>query len=159
VVKPPEQAAGEPPRPPWHWVGFGAVATFCAWLPLAFLAQVFSARVVLVQFSGQSATSVEAAVAALGPANAWKLHIYMVLPPLFALLAGAAVGGYLVARHAVTAGIREATLGGVAAGGIAAALAAGGAGPMAVAVIPIAALGAWLGARVGFRRRMKPINM
>ena len=159
VVKPPEQNPDEDPRPPWHWVGFGAVATFCAWLPLAFVAQWFSARIVLAQFAGLDPAATQAAIAKLPARDAWKLHVGMVAPSLAALLLGAAIGGYIVARHAATAGVREATLGGVAAGLIAAVLAFGNAGPMALVVIPVAAFGAWRGAKLGFRRRMRPINM
>src|SRR5689334_10420750 len=33
-----------PSRPPWQWVGFGTVAIFVVWLPLAFLGVVAAAR-------------------------------------------------------------------------------------------------------------------
>ncbi|HVK69658.1 MAG TPA: hypothetical protein VM694_34610, partial [Polyangium sp.] len=45
--------AGPPPdepdaedRPPWHWSGIGAVATFLVWLPLAAIAAKLGARLV-----------------------------------------------------------------------------------------------------------------
>ena len=45
--RPPDAPEDEEPRPPWHWVGFGVVLTFAAWLPLAALAEALKGRALL----------------------------------------------------------------------------------------------------------------
>src|SRR5687768_2145051 len=41
---------GEAKRPPWHWVGFGTVAIFAVWLPLAYGAQAMVSRMLIQRF-------------------------------------------------------------------------------------------------------------
>ncbi len=127
-------ADGEPeePRPAWHWVGFGTIAVFAVWLPLTFVA----ARV---------AGTLTATLAA-GP------HVV-------ALALAALAGGYLVGRWG--SGSREAMLAGTATGGVASIVAMFGGGPLfwlvaaTVAVTAIATLFAWLGGRLGARRKLR----
>ena len=38
-----EAAEPEDDRPPWHWIGFGTVAIFAAWLPGSALAGALAA--------------------------------------------------------------------------------------------------------------------
>lgn len=88
-------------RPPWHWSAIGAVAVFIAWLPLAYIVNGPLGRL----FDGGLSASI-AAVA---------LNIT-------AFAAAAFGGGYLVGRFGGRAGMKEATVCGLAAATIAWAL-------------------------------------
>src|ERR1700761_6756458 len=83
----PDPAGEAPPRRPWQWIGFGALAVFTAWIPLASLgllaAAAFGRRVSPVEVSPQvtPAGEVGAAVILAG-----------------ALALGAALGGVLVGK-------------------------------------------------------------
>lgn len=151
---------GEEARPPWHWVGFGAAAIFTAWLPLAALAQLVTARVI-ASFVGavDSADEAHARVAELAPSDAARLQIAILAVYALAVAGGAVAGGYLVGRWGRPAGPREATIAGVVAGAVACALAAASArdfaAPMLASIVlggAGAALGGWLGARRGLMR-------
>jgi len=138
VLKTPTEGGGDdeaPERPPWQWVGFGAVAIFAVWLPLAFLAALAATRLGGVEASLVLALTVSMSSLALA----------------------AVAGGFLVGRWGTAGvGVREAALAGLSAGLIAAVLAWGGPGAGAgglvtvVVAVPFAALGGWLGLR---RRR------
>jgi hypothetical protein len=137
VLKTPAEGGDEesPARPPWQWVGFGALAIFVVWLPLAFLAGWLAFR--LGGLADAPALSV--AVLAAGLAIA------------------AIAGGFLVGRWGPAGvGVREAALAGLSAALIASVLSLGSPGALAGAVVtmvvavPFAALGGWLGLR---RRR------
>src|SRR5688500_13599135 len=53
-------------RPPWHWVGFGTVAIFGGWLPLAYVAGAVSARVMAARFgTDASKEAIDLALAAM----------------------------------------------------------------------------------------------
>jgi hypothetical protein len=131
VLKTPgEEGADEPPRPPWQWVGFGAVAIFVVWTPLAFLAGLVGRRL-----AGSEAS-------------------VLVNAGLFAAssLLAALAGGYLVGRWgAAGVGVREAGFAGLAAALVATVLAWAQAGlslgPLVTVVllVPASALGGWLG--------------
>jgi hypothetical protein len=131
VLKAPgEEAADEPPRPPWQWVGFGAIAIFVVWTPLAFLAGLAGRRF----GGGDGAVLVHAG--------------FFALSSVLAALAG----GYLVGRWgAAGVGVREAGLAGLAAALVASVLAwvqAGlSLGPLVTVLllVPAAGLGGWLG--------------
>jgi hypothetical protein len=139
VLKTPAEGEEESPaRPPWQWVGFGVLAIFVVWLPLAFLTGVAAVR--LGGFAGAAALSV--ALLASGLAIA------------------AAAGGFLVGRWgAPGVGVREAALAGLAAALVATGLSLGSPGAASGAVVtiavavPFAALGGWL----GLRRRRGPV--
>jgi hypothetical protein len=128
--------AGDPPRPLWQWVGFGALAIIAAWVPLAWLSLFAAARVVQMVRPGSMAA------------------------PVLVLAAGLAVaalgGGYLLGRWG-TAGVgtREAALAALVAALAATALAwsTGGASLASLATVLIAVPPAALGARLGMRRR------
>jgi len=135
LLKTPADGGGEddaPERPPWQWVGFGALAIFVVWLPLAFLAALAATRLGGVEGSPVFAVAVLAS----------------------ALAIAALAGGLLVGRWgAPGVGVREASLAGLSTALVASALAwgtpgawAGGLTTIAVAV-PCAALGGWLGLR------------
>jgi hypothetical protein len=159
VVKPPEPADGEPARPPWQWVGFGVVATFAAWLPLAAVVQSWASRSMQQRFGNASPQELGKMINALPTTERWTLHISMIALPMGALLIASAAGGYVVGRYGGEAGVREAVMGGAAAGLIAALIAFSAAGFTGTIVIPVAALGAYLGGKRGYRSRMRPVNM
>lgn len=148
--------AEDPPRPPWHWIGFGVVAIFGAWLPLAWLA----ARVVRgwLERSLPGATTPEeiaAASAAMSASERTSLTITLVVPHLVALGLGAFTGGWLVGRYGVGTTRREPALAGLFAGLVACVLAAGASGfsPSLLVVPLVAAPIAFVGGNVGRKRR------
>src|SRR5437764_5330805 len=112
---PPSQSPDEgPERPPWQWIGFGTVAIFVAWLPLAWLAERVSRAAVARVLAGEPLSGEDAArtVAALDAAGRARLGVAMVVPNLAALGLAAFAGGWLVGRYGAGAGAREATLAG-----------------------------------------------
>jgi tRNA-(ms[2]io[6]A)-hydroxylase len=125
-----------PTRPPWQWVGFGTLAIFAAWLPLAFAAAWLASR---LDADGSShVTSVVILGAGLGLA--------------------ALAGGFLVGRWgAPGVGVREAALAGLATALIASALAFGAPGAVwgALTTVLVAVPFAALGGRLGVVRRRR----
>ena len=101
-------------RPPGHWVGFGTVGTFGAWLPLMGLAQMVSNQLVAATL-GVSATP-EAMRVALAAAPELRLRVGLALavPHAVALALASAAGGFLTGRYPKGLGPREAALAGVA---------------------------------------------
>jgi hypothetical protein len=148
---------GDEPRPPWHWVGFGVVAIFGAWLPLAYLAETAKRRFVTAMVGAvDSPEQAESAIAGLDPRDRSRLMAAAIGLPAVALALGAFAGGYLVGRWSERAGTREAAIAGALAGVVSGVLALlAGAGPTAFAPLFLAALFAALGGRVGSRRRTK----
>jgi hypothetical protein len=138
VLKTPAEHDEEgPARPPWQWVGFGVLAIFVVWLPLAFLAGLAAMK--LGGFGGLGASpGLSVAVLASGLAIA------------------ATAGGFLVGRWGPPGvGVREAALAGLAAALVASGLSLGAPGALAGAVVTIAVAVpfAALGGRLGLRRR------
>jgi MFS family permease len=157
----PEPAAPqgeETPRPPWHWVGFGTVAIFAGWLPLAYVAGAVSARVMAARFGKDaSREQVEIAVAAMEASEKARLMATIALPNVLALALAAFGGGVIVGRFGTGTGTREAALSGAVAAIVASIMA--WAGPsvsslVAAAVTFAVAIGfaAW-GGRLGASRR------
>src|SRR4051812_10222875 len=63
---PPDDDDAVETRPPWHWVGFGTVAIFAGWLPLAYVAQAVVARVLAQRFGeAASATTIAFSLATM----------------------------------------------------------------------------------------------
>jgi hypothetical protein len=121
-------------RPPWQWVGFGALAIFVVWLPLAFGAAWLASRL------NASGASPIVAVLVLGAG----------------LAVAALAGGFLVGRWgAAGVGVREAALAGLAAAIIASALAFGAPGALwgAVMTVAVSVPCSALGGKLGLRRR------
>jgi hypothetical protein len=121
-------------RPPWQWVGFGALAIFVVWLPLAFLAAWVASR---MNASGASPVAAVVVLAA-------------------GLAVAALAGGFLVGRWGATGvGVREAALAGLASAIIASALAFGAPGSLwgALATVVVAVPFAALGGKLGLGRR------
>ncbi|MRG96818.1 hypothetical protein [Polyangium spumosum] len=155
--------AGPPPdepdaedRPPWHWSGIGAVATFLVWLPLAAIAAKLGARIVdqaelgvPVPEGARTAVPLSAQLALIGL-------------QLAGFLVATLSGGLLVGRFGGKAGPKEGAVGGFVAAALAWALAAAaptpgpGAPIWAALLVLLGGLGAgcgFLGARWGYTRR------
>jgi hypothetical protein len=129
---------GSAPRRPWQWAGFGALAIFTVWIPLAGLAGVAAARLGESAFTGAGIAIVAVYAAALA--------------------LGAALGGFLVGRWGTAgAGLREAALAGLGASAVAVVITwvsfgpSGGTLLVAAVATPMAAAGGRLGLRA--RRR------
>jgi hypothetical protein len=123
--------AAEEPRPPWHWVGFGTIMIFTAWLPLAYLGTA------LVAGAGRGSV--------VGP----------LLATILPLVVAGAAGGFLVGRFGEPAGVREALLSGFVTGLVSVALTAlsGPFSPLSLVVLAIATGAAAGGGALGVRRR------
>jgi hypothetical protein len=142
----PKAEAEEPARPPWHWVGFGAVAIFVVWLPLAYVAEAVSRRLT---------------AGALEHAETLSRHDRLVLlariaaPQALALVLASVAGGFLVTRFGKGTRGRDAAFAGLAVGLLALGLTFAQAGPsVAPIVVPLlaaasAAAGGALGKRKG----------
>jgi hypothetical protein len=127
---------GDPPRAPWQWVAFGALAIIAVWVPLSWLSLLAAVRV--------DETRRPAAIGA------------RVLVLAAGLAIGALAGGYLLGRWGTAGvGMREAALAALVASLAATALAwgTGGASFGSLATVVIAVPPAVLGARLGLRRR------
>jgi len=130
-----DELEGAEARPPWQWVGFGALAIFVVWVPLAYVTGVVATRFEVV--AGSRIASLVVAASGLAVA--------------------ALAGGFLVGRWGgKDVGVREATLAGFAASLIASVLSLGAPGAWAGALVTllVAVPFAWLGGRVGLRRRL-----
>ncbi|MGH7285153.1 MAG: hypothetical protein ACRELY_26825 [Polyangiaceae bacterium] len=142
----------DPPRPPLHWVGFGVVAIFALWLPLAALAEACKRRAI-VEYIGDRSGEIdtELALASLDPTEHARLSMWIFGLPICALALASLGGGYLIGRYGGAAGHREGALAAALAAFVAAAFASL-AGGMTLAILlpvflaaPFGALGAWLG--------------
>ncbi len=150
------QASGareEEPRPPWHWVGFGAVAIFVAWLPLAYAAQAISGRVMAARLGGGEG-DVGERLRQLSPSARASTLAWMALPHVVALVIAAAAGGFLVTRFGTGTRPRESAIAGLMVGLLALGLTYAQAGvSVAPLIVPVVAtLSAWAGGRLGRRR-------
>jgi hypothetical protein len=152
VVQPKALDEGEP-RPAWHWVGFGAVAIFVAWLPLAWLAEATGRRLV----ASKVGTS-EAALAELSRSERLSALAMIALPQALALALASAAGGFLVTRFGqgpkTKLRARDAAFAGACVGLLALGLTFASAGfSLAAFIVPLLATGfAALGGRLGLRR-------
>lgn len=143
VVQPKLEDEGEP-RPAWHWVGFGAVAIFVAWLPLAWVAEAIGAR--LVASKGP--------LEELSRAERLRALAMIALPQAFALALAALAGGFLVTKFGQGTRARDAAFSGACVGFLALGLTFASAGfSLAAFVVPLLATAlAALGGRLGLRR-------
>lgn len=111
-------------RPPWHWVGFGTVLIFAAWLPLAYVGGAVQARMLASRF-GQDASKdqIDLAVAAMTAGERAQLALSQAIPGVLALALAAFAGGLVVGRFGAGAGPRESGRSGAVAAVIATILA------------------------------------
>ena len=133
VLKAPLEETDDP-RPPWQWLGFGALGIFVVWLPLAWATTVLVTR-----------------LGGLDEAPVGRMLLFGLSLALASL-----AGGYLVGRWGTQGvGVREAALAGLAAAIIATALAWGAVGFSLGALLTVvfAVPAAALGGRVGLKKR------
>lgn len=147
-------------RPPWHWVGFGTIAIFAAWLPLAYAAQAVVVRVMTREF-GATATPAEISekLAAASSAERVRITAILALPNALSFALASFAGGYLVGRFGPKAGGREAAFSGAVTALLAVVIAWGGLSIgylLTALVIVLVGVGfaAW-GGRVGSAKREK----
>lgn len=153
--------AQEEPRPPWHWVGFGTVAIFAGWLPLAYVAGAVSSRIMADRFGRDtSREAIDLAVATMSSSERAQLMATVALPNILGLALAAFAGGVIVGRFSGAGPSHPARIA-AAAGGVTALIATviAWAGPtvatfIAAAVTFAVAIGfaAW-GGRFGASRR------
>ena len=146
----PNEPEGEE-RPPWHWVGFGTVGIFGAWLPLMALAQAVSNKLLQSTF-GTTVTpdAMRAVTATLSPELRIRLGLTLAIPHAIGLALASIAGGYLVGRYGKGLGPREAAISGVALSIVIGGLTFATVGIMGfvatlVLAVPFAALGGHLG--------------
>lgn len=102
-----EPEAGDDARPPWHWVGFGTVAIFAGWLPLAYVAGALSARVMAARFGADaSKEAIDLALSAMTSGERARLMATVALPSILGLALAAFGGGVIVGRFG--SGVRPA---------------------------------------------------
>jgi hypothetical protein len=123
VLQEPKRTTSEedvPERPPWHWIGFGAIAIFAVWLPLAYVGGHVSRSSMTARFgSNASKEEVDLAVAAMSAGERARLMATIALPSILALALASFAGGVLVGRFGLGHGPRSAA----AAGGVTALIA------------------------------------
>jgi hypothetical protein len=126
-------------RPAWHWIGFGALMIFTAWLPLAYVGEALVARWAPLGEGSAEGRSFAGPLAS-------------VLVPVALAAAG---GGFVVGRFGKPAAAREAGLAGLAAGAVAVAFTAlsGGWSPLSLVVTALTTLFAGVGGALGRRGR------
>jgi len=145
---------GEPaeePRPAWHWVGFGAVAIFIVWLPLAYLAEALGRRLT----AGILGPAGESHFSELSRSERLAVLARIAVPQGFALVLAAMAGGFLVTRFGQKTTPRDAAFAGLSVGALALGLTFAQAGfSLAGLVVPVVATGAAAaGGALGRRKR------
>lgn len=154
----PSDEDGDEQRPPWHWVGFGTVAIFAGWLPLAYLAGAISANLMAARFGkGASKDAIDLALGAMTSGERAELMATVALPSVLGLALAAFGGGFVVGRFGSATGAREAAMSGGVTAMLASAMAFAGftASTIVAAAVTFAvAIGfaAW-GGRLGASRR------
>jgi tRNA-(ms[2]io[6]A)-hydroxylase len=151
-----EDLADGPARPPYQWVGFGAVAIFVVWLPLAWLFGHLAGRVSATWLGPMSnAEEAAAAVSRLGAAERLRVSIALLALHGAGLVLASLAGGFLVGRWGGDAGVREAAL----SGGLAVAIVAGlsfateGVSWTPIVALAVAMLASGAGGHMGRKRR------
>jgi hypothetical protein len=119
-----EKEEEEEARPPWHWVGFGTVAIFAAWLPLAYAAAAASARVMAQRFGADaSKDAIDLALSSMSSGERARLMATVAIPSILGLALAAFGGGVVVGRFGPGTGAREAAYSGAVTALIASAMA------------------------------------
>ena len=146
------------PRPPWHWVGFGVVIIFAAWLPLSYVGGAVQRSMLASKFGeGASPDQIAIATAAMSPGERAQMMLSQALPVVFALALAAFAGGIVVGKFGAGAGPKESARSGAITALIAVAISFAGfsvATFVSTIVIFLVATGfAWWGGRVGIRKK------
>lgn len=146
------------PRPPWHWVGFGVVIIFAAWLPLSYVGGAVQRSMLSSKFGADaSPDQIAIATAAMTPGERAQLMLSQALPVVFALALAAFAGGVVVGKFGAGAGPKESARSGAITALIAVAISFAGfsvATLVSTIVIFLVATGfAWWGGRVGIRKK------
>lgn len=155
---PPAAEEDDAARPPWHWIGFGTVAIFATWLPLAYAAQALVAGTLRRTFGETaSAEDIRQKLEQASGAERFRTMAMLAAPNVLAFAAAAFAGGFLVGRYGPQASAREAALAGLVTALFATVIAGGGLGlqQMLTAIVLIAVatgFAAW-GGRFGRSRR------
>ena len=111
----PPEGEDEEARPPWHWIGFGVVAIFAAWLPLAAAAGALARRAYEATFgAGAAEVEVARALGAMTSGERLRFTLSQAVPQAFALALAAFAGGFLVGRFGKGTRPREAAICGAA---------------------------------------------
>jgi hypothetical protein len=156
VLKSPEPNEDDD-RPPWHWVGFGTIAIFAAWLPLAYLASSAETRIVSRFAEATSPEAIADSIQRASQHDMARLRFAVLLLLALPLALGAFGGGFIVGRWSRRAGVREAALAGLVTALVTSLLSWVEAGlslaPLAGALlaVPMAAAGGWSGSRARAR--------
>ncbi len=111
VIQEPAAGQTEEPRPAWHWIGFGAVAIFVVWLPLAYAAEAVSRRLVTSKLG-----TGETKLADLSRSDRFTVLAMFSVPQVVALVMAGLAGGFLVTRFGRGTRRREAAFAGLAVG-------------------------------------------
>jgi hypothetical protein len=159
--EPPKNDAGpsdDDTRPPLHWVGFGTVAIFAAWLPLTYVAGFVSAKVLTSRFGADaSKDAIALAVSTLPSDERARLMAIVALPTFAALALAAFGGGFVAGRFGSGSGARNAGYAGAVTAAIASAMAWSGLTVSALIgtalTLLVAVLFAAWGGRIGGARR------
>ena len=86
-------------RPEWQWVGFGVVAMFAAWLPLAAAAGMFARRVAESMLGASlDAADTQAKIAALDSFSQRKLMASFMAPHVVALALSGVFAGFVIGK-------------------------------------------------------------
>jgi hypothetical protein len=149
--------AGEE-RPAWQWTIAGALLVLSIWAPLAMLGNLVVGRTMRSWVGGESPEDVARLLAAGPSAERVRAGVLLVGVHGLLLLAAALAGGAMVGRFGGHAGAREAALSGllVAVTGWALSGLQGGPFPsfsMLAGLMLLAGGGAWMGGKMGVRRR------
>jgi len=161
VIQPPKKASDDEdgePRPPWHWVGFGTVLIFAAWLPLSYVGGAVQRSMLASKFGADaSADQIRLATEAMTASERASLMLSQALPVVFALALGAFFGGFVVGRFGAGAGPKEAWRSGAITALIAVAISFQGFTSATlvstVVIFAVAIAFAWWGGRVGIRKK------
>jgi tRNA-(ms[2]io[6]A)-hydroxylase len=157
-VEAPDPDGADETRPPLHWIGFGVVAIFAAWLPLTYLAGAASAKVIAARFGKDaSKDAIALATSTMTSDERARLMAIVALPTILALAIAAFAGGFVVGRFGTGNGTRTAASAGAITAAIASLMAWSGVTSSAligalVTVVVAIAFAAW-GGRVGAARR------
>jgi tRNA-(ms[2]io[6]A)-hydroxylase len=159
----PSQATEEQPsRSQFQWVGFGVVAIFVVWLPVAWVTDRLAVRVSRGWVGAVgSLGDASQAVARLDEAARLRLTLTLVAFHAGGLALACFAGGLLVGRWGGQAGVREAAIAGAAAVVIVTLFALATTGPMEapwplLLAVALATGASALGGRLGHVRRPKP---